>query len=74
MPDKRKPTDTPQPAAASTTKRPGARRDADKREDDTEPRHTRDEVRDESPLESLGKAVSAPVLGAAEEDEGEKPA
>lgn len=73
MTDKPKPTTTPDPATAAKTKRPSARRDDDERPDDDEPRHTRDEVRDESFLESLGKAVSAPVLGAAEEDEGEKP-
>jgi hypothetical protein len=31
------------------------------------------EAKDEGPLESLGKAVSAPVLGAADEDADEKP-
>jgi len=39
----------------------------------TPPRRRRDDTNEDSPLESLGKAVSEPVRDAADEDADEKP-
>jgi hypothetical protein len=64
--DRERPTrdagEEPSSAGSAPTQRPRDERDAPER------------GRDDGPLESLGKAVSAPVIDAANEDEGEKPA
>ena len=66
------PAAQPRPAAGAASERPDARRDADRAAASREPglpeRQPSDAappVDDEGPLESLGKAISAPVRDAA---------
>ena len=80
MPNPRKPAPRNQPTP--TASQPAAQRPARRRSDATSPGERRGTIRnlddrvaanDDSPLESLGKAMSSTVIEAADEDEKKRP-